>query len=88
MEKSRDGKTFGVVGIIVAIDGIVDHCQECIGIDPIVQAGLVDSLVAETEIDSETAEGLQHVVVVADKGYHLVVRLIYLVILHISWDFK
>ena len=48
----------------------------------VVLAGLLYGFVAKAEADAEAAKRLQQVVIVADEGYHLIVRLIHLLIFH------
>ena len=66
----------------IAVDGIVYHRQESIGIYIVILTCFLHGLVTKAKADAEAAERLQQVVIVADQGYHLVVRLIHLLILH------
>lgn len=71
-----------LVGVVVAIDGVVYYGKKRVGVNTIVLTRLVHCLVAEAKCYAEATERLQHIVVVAYERYHLVVRLVNLMILH------
>ena len=68
----------------LAVYGVVDHGKEGCGVDLLLFAHLADGLVAEAEAYAEAAQALQHVIVVLDEGYHLVVSLINFLLSHVS----
>ena len=82
VKKRLNGDALVGLEISIPIDGEVDHCQERVGVDMIVVTGLLYGLVAEAQTDTETAQRLQEVVVVADKRDHLVIGLVHFLIFH------
>ena len=51
----------------MAVDGIVHHGKESIGIHSVVLAGLIHRFVTEAEVDAKTSQRLQQVIVVLDE---------------------
>ena len=68
--------------VTVAVNRIVDDSQEGIGVNIIIFTRLLHRLVAKTKVDAKTAKHLQQVIIIADQGDHLIIRLIHLLILH------
>ena len=85
MQKRRQRQAVGIVVLLIAIDGKVDHRQESIGIHLLLLTYLLDCLVAEAQVDAEATEALQYVVIVTNDADHLVVSFIHLLILHLSY---
>ena len=68
--------------LAITVDGIVNHRQKSIGIYIIILTSLLHRLVAKAQTDTEAAKRLQQVIIIADQGNHLVIRLIHLLIFH------
>ena len=83
MKQSGYRNLLVVLKLSAPINGKVHNSQKGIGINIIVLTGFFDSLVSKAQIDAKTAQCLQQVVIVADERYHLIIRLIHLLILHL-----
>lgn len=79
-----DGNTLVWPLMAIAIDDVVHHEEEGVCVHILCLTHFFDGLVAKAQIDAESAHGLQHAVVVADEGNHLVVRLVKLHFLHVE----
>ena len=79
-----DGQSVGIVVVEIAVDGVVHHSEERVGVDAFVFAHFAHSFVAKAEVDAERPEALQDVIVVADDGDEFIVRLIHFLIFHID----
>ena len=83
VQEGGDGQHLVGPELTIAVDVVVDHCQEGIGIYAVVLTCFHDGLVAEAQTDAETAQHLQQVVIIANQRDHLVVCLIHLLIFHL-----
>ena len=87
VEQGGDGQLFVGLEFAIAVDVVVDHCQEGIGIYIVILTRFHDRLVAEAQTDAEAAQHLQQVVVIANQRDHLVIRLIHLLIFHLRFTY-
>ena len=76
VEQRGDTELFVSLEFAVTVDGIVHHGEECVGIHMVVFTSLLHGLVAKAKVDTETAQGLEQVVIVTDKRNHLIIGLV------------
>ena len=82
MKQRGDRQLLVGLEVTVVVNRIVDDSQEGIGVNIVVFTRLLYRLVSKTKANTKTAKHLQQIIIIADQGYHLVIRLIHLLILH------